>query len=202
MRYIRHILHILHLLHLAYLRRRNGGWDVRYSAVVLPQEANPAWDIDAPFNTAEIVDGKLHLISDDYACYFRNSDNFKNNIGITIETRLKVINVDDLCLTIDIGDSDRHCGLIFEEDKVRLIESGGISLLYEIDTTNDYHVYRVTLKGNNIKLYIDGILRLEGILSDPYAGGGAIFFYAGYDGLNSESYWDYIYYRVDGAFAP
>ena len=36
------------------------------------------------------------------------------------------------------------------------------SLVHEMDTRGDFHTYRMVIKGEDVKVYVDGLLRLDG----------------------------------------
>jgi hypothetical protein len=65
-----------------------------------------------------------------------------------------------------------------------------------MDTTDSFHVHRIEAKGMHIKIYVDGRLAIDHVLSTP--GGGASVLIFGDGNLNGTSLtrWDYFSYRV------
>ena len=65
-----------------------------------------------------------------------------------------------------------------------------------MDTTDDYHVYRLIVASTTYELYVDGVLRNFG---SSIASGGAkvIQFRGDSNGLaGMETSWDYVYYST------
>ena len=71
---------------------------------------------------------------------------------------------------------------------------------YEMDTTDDFHVYRIVLKNNDIMVYVDGELRIDGTdkFNPPVtpAGRNNVSFGAANSGSLGEAYWDYVRFRT------
>jgi hypothetical protein len=67
---------------------------------------------------------------------------------------------------------------------------------YAMDTTNDFHVYRIEAQFDNVKIYVDDNLRIEHTLTWPGGGSQILTFGDGVGGTKSLSYWDYFWYDV------
>jgi len=75
------------------------------------------------------------------------------------------------------------------------------SLRYAMDTTADFHVYRVTIQGQDLKVYVDGQLRLDASgRFKPASGIGRneVCFGAANSGQVGEAYWSYFKARSHG----
>ena len=167
-------------------------WTVKYEANELPDMATPVWDTYGSFDTAEIVDGKLHLASSAYADY-----SVAPSIpgDCTVEVKIKCVSAEAICF--DVGNDDVSYYFV-EVTPTQVNLGGGVEVdSYVMDTTDDYHIYRLLIESNIAKLYIDGVLRIT--LDDPY---GAFSGYVGMYLNSGEGYIDYYYYRTDGAFTP
>ncbi|MBI4214430.1 S8 family serine peptidase [archaeon] len=131
-----------------------------------------------------------------------------NLIGTTLEARIKVVNggynsgYDSVPpfyygAFLDIRDGTKIAGLSIGEGVIQLGAQ-----LYQMDTTNDFHVYRLTLRGNEAKVYVDGILVLSGTVLDY----NQKFVLWGVSSSGNTDYarslWDYVKYRNDGAYTP
>ena len=182
-------------------------WLTRYEADQLPTAAIPVWTKVGGFtaDTEEISPaGFLHLVSNDSgeATYSQNESGIDNAVGTTIELRVKMISgytfADQInSMSLELRDGVRQVWLDIYSDA---IATKGET--YEMDTTDDYHIYRVTVKGTETKVYVDGVLRITDNTS--WAGAQKYVLFTGgswYEG-SIESSWDYVYYRTDGAFAP
>ncbi len=130
-----------------------------------------------------------------------------NSIGTTMEARIKVVSggmtygyADNspYGAMIDIRDGKKIAGLAMNKDTLRIG-----SKYYYMDTTDNFHVYRLTLQGNVIRIYVDGKLAIEEVAQDYTAAKGVLFAVAtsswtGY----GESLWDHVKYTTEGAFSP
>lgn len=184
-------------------------WGVRYEANELPNKASPAWEIvEAGTPFSEITNQTLHMTSSetDFRIYRRSNIGISNSTGFTCEYRLKVIacgtGVTGATMYLQ-GDTFR-VWLYVSKGKVllrRLAEGGLEDDSYEMDTTSNYHTYRLIVKDSTASAYIDGVLRLSGALGkSAYA--AKIQFGDLETSVPDEYYWDYVRYRTDGAFEP
>jgi len=186
-------------------------WTTQYEANELPDAATPAWTKSPSFDatTEEISPaGYLHLVSntDGDTAYKKTDSNLSNAIGTTVEAKIQAISVPTRAAGLDaigvyIYDGTRSVVMYIYSDAVELYDGGSIAY-YEMDTTDDYHTYHMTLKGTAAKVYVDGVLRVSG--ETPATTAVKQIMFAGGDwwGAAVESSWDYLYYRTDGAFPP
>jgi len=71
-----------------------------------------------------------------------------------------------------------------------------------MDTTNDFHLYRLELKGRDLKVYVDGELRIDapGVLGTcPGYARNEVAFGAANSGMMGEAHWDEVKARAAGA---
>ena len=184
----------------------NLGWDVLYNANELPTAATPVWT-KGDF-TADIEEispaGFLHLVSNDNgeATYLRTESGIDNAVGTTIELRVKMISGYTFADQIDVMGLELRDGVrsvwldIFSD----AIATKGET--YEMDTTDDYHVYHMTRLGTTLKVYVDGVLRITDNTSWVGAQKHVLFTGGYWYGGSVESSWDYVYYSTGGAFVP
>lgn len=191
-------------------------WEIQYDADALPEEADLPWTKDSFGSaTAVIEDGKLHFYSPNglYHIWYELLDESINlATGFTVEARIRLISdggalPGEYYSYFDMGDADQSGTLLLREDGLELIlgyDTPAIGF-YSMNTTDDYHIYRVVIKGTTAILYVDGVKQLEvtggtggayGFVSfcDAYAKAGAI--------QEVEHYWDYLFYETRGAFSP
>jgi hypothetical protein len=126
--------------------------------------------------------------------------------GYTIEARLKV--------TADSTFGIWGAGWIFAGTSAAVGESVYINFMEDglgwggantpilaIDTTDDFHVYRLALKDGLYSLWVDGALITSTLVAD--AAGGAYELYLGDAGSNWNGIMEVDYFRfTSGAFAP
>jgi hypothetical protein len=71
-----------------------------------------------------------------------------------------------------------------------------------MDTTKDFHVYRIETQGKDIKVFVDGELRLNapGAYAKTAANRNELCFGASDSTSLGEACWDYVRARVDSQF--
>ena len=124
-----------------------------------------------------------------------------NEEGWVIEARLKLDPI-----TVPSSNQDRGAVLIWANDHVNLLIIGfqpnELRLAYPdyvpvaMNTTDDFHTYRIQSRLNTVQIYVDGVLRIDHVLS--WSGGGSdLLTFGDGDGQgHSLSYWDYFMYDV------
>lgn len=176
---------------------------VNYTADALPQNSTPAWIKTAQGTFTEEINpaGSLHFsISNEGSqlYYKRTSLGLANGVGTTVEARVRLVSTHIDVVTIHDGTKVTTVEIL--PDKVNLLGATNVSV--NMNTTDAYHTYRVTLKGNTAKLYIDGIYKLTTTPNpstiDVIYFGGASPAFSG----TREAYFDYVKYWTTGAFGP
>lgn len=181
-------------------------WTVNYECSVEPDVAVPAWILGG-VDFCTVVNGVIEIdtITPGGAAlcsYKRNEAAFDNAVGWTVEVDMKVLTsaAEDERIRLRIEDGAWEDSLVFSSSKIKLIDDG---TEYAMDTTDDYHVYRVTGKGTVIKVYVDDVLVITGTLvnadldkSVTFGDGSAVA------GQNSKSRWNYVKYFLGGDKAP
>jgi len=132
-----------------------------------------------------------------YCTYIKYPD-VDFNSGFTLEARVKIIAVEStgrLLIGIQDGTQDEHTNLGIYDDRVAI---GGIT--FNMDTTDGFHIYRITVSGTTIKLYINSILRITAAVHSASVG-NKVFFgeVSNTDGLNVNAQIDYLNYKLDEA---
>lgn len=123
------------------------------------------------------------------------------------EARMKVVAVQGaagVCMLLANG---VHEELIeFETGGVRMRHAG---LWHEMDTTDDFHIYRAKIQGRDVRLWVDGELALDGagkLTLPAHAGRNQLAFGSASSSATGESWWDWVRFRsplvVQSAAAP
>ncbi len=176
----------------------DGQWTIAYEADKLP--AKP-WmrDTGSPRTSERFANGTL-VIADrgivpgdfHYYRYPWGADPVGKSV---VEARVKVISG---LSRIIISNSLAQERLELFPDRIELWSRKTIR--YAMDTTKDFHVYRIVTQGKNVKVYVDGELRLDG--SGAYVKDGAgrneICFGASDSTNVGEACWDYVRARGGG----
>ena len=92
--------------------------------------------------------------------------------------------------------TDRLC---LRPDHINLYSS---NIRYDMDTTDAFHTYRIVLKGQDILVYVDGELRLDGTgkYTSPVqpVGRNDVSFGAANSGEVGEALWQSVRFRAPG----
>ena len=129
-------------------------WRVQFDAKAMPDRT---WKRDpAAKNTlVELRDGALLIAdrgtADGEACYFRNPLTIGGPGESVIEARVKVISGVSALI---FGDGTTGQRLCFYPDRVEFYHNRAVKLA--MDTTTDFHVYRLVIRGEDIQLAVDG----------------------------------------------
>lgn len=181
-------------------------WEVKYDGDVSPDKAPLPWT-RAVFggNKVNVTSKReLHIVDDSksgYAYFYRPAKSLKT---LTLETRVKTeSNSDGLAVSLRVSDTSNVAHIFFQQKKIEL-RSGFAAFpesQFDIDM-RDYHVVRVLKEGENIAIYIDGQIRLEGKLGTTSSSAARISFGSYSWSGEGESFWDYVRYTTKGSFSP
>ena len=109
------------------------------------------------------------------------------------ELRMRVVRAQgDAGVAIWVSNGVNEEGVQFQADGVNLAFS---KLTYDMDTTDDFHVYRVAVKGNDFQLYVDGRLAIDGTGTYTHAahkGRNNLSFGSASSTATGESLWDWV----------
>jgi len=112
------------------------------------------------------------------------------------EARMKVVSAEgNAGVALWVSNGVHEEGVQFQTDGVNLAFSG---LKYNMDTTDDFHVYRVTIKGNDLKLYVDGKLAIDAsgkFTHEAVNGRSQLSFGSVSSSAKGESLWDYVRFK-------
>lgn len=182
-------------------------WEVEYNIDAFPH-THTTWDIaKSPNSKMKVERGLLFLDTienNNDSLVFSKHWEANASTGLIVEARLKV---DKYIGAANLGGSAIWVGDDSSEE-VLLITSNGISLYgsklnymwLSGEKMEDYHVYRIEAKNNNIKVYIDGELKIDGTGQygvNHWTSRNWIAFGDGSRGASSKTTWDYIKYTTN-----
>lgn len=182
-------------------------WDLVYEVDAQPDNQVYWSPTKAGAPKVEAERGLLHLdttSSLSNKLSFSHSWDINNATGLIVEAKLKLqAFTGDTGLGgvgIYVADDVREEALIVRPKGILLYNS---NLAYNWGTNEksaDYHVYRIETEGTDIRVYVDGILRIEGI--GRFGAGDNLFTnqvsFGDYSaGAGSRSTWDYIKYKIN-----
>lgn len=177
----------------------DGEWPIRCEGDRLPLAP---WqrDTGSARTAEEIVDGALRVAdrgteSGDYH-YCRSAWGAGPEGKAVVEARVKVVSGSSFIL-ISNGSGEERIGLW--PDRVELYHNR--AKRFALDTAGDFHVYRVEIEGADLRVHVDGQLRIDASGSFRGHGGGGrnevAFGAANSPGLG-EAIWDYVRARAPG----
>jgi hypothetical protein len=183
-------------------------WNAKYEALALPENSSPIWTkayTPDPLvaSTVEISNGSLHIVATSASAetiLWNQVPNFSDSVGVTVKFRMKMILGD--ILSNNSGNT-YLAPLTGATDGTISIYTDGIASAfgsYEFDTTDQFHIYHITIKNGFVKIFVDGVLRLSGL--SPRLDPAVLEFSATGAAVDTEQLWDYIYYNTDGDFPP
>ena len=174
-------------------------WSIVYDASKKP--ARP-WlrDRGSVRTHEEIVEDSLLIadggeVSGDYL-YYRYPWGADPEGGAVVEARVKVKSGSSFIIATN-GVSGERLGLW--PDRIELYHHRNPR--YQMDTTSDFHLYRMELKGQDLKVYVDGELRIDApgaIKPRPGYSKNEVAFGAANSGMLGEAYWDDVKARASG----
>jgi hypothetical protein len=174
-------------------------WSIEYDGGKMPGRG---WSRDrgSERTSEEIVDGSLLIadrgeVSGDYL-YYRYPWGADPDGRAAVEARVKVKSGSSFLIASN-GTSGERLGLW--PDRIELFHHG--NLRYPMDTTGDFHLYRMELDGEDLKIYVDGELRIDvpGALT-PRSGytRNEVSFGAANSPMQGEAYWEEVKARATG----
>lgn len=174
-------------------------WSVVYEGIAKPGRL---WQRDpgSARTAEELVDGALRIadrgeVAGDYL-YYRYAWGADPQGEAVAEARVKVVSGSSF-LIVSNGVGGERLGLW--PDRIELFHNR--KLQYKMDTSGDFHLYRLELKGVDLKVFVDGQLRIDapGAMG-PRAGYATsdVAFGAANSGMMGEALWDQVRARATG----
>lgn len=150
---------------------------------------------------AEVEDGVLRVVDasserGEGHCFTVDWDARPEEEAVA-EARMRVVSAQgDAGVAIWVSNGVSEEGIQFQADHVNLAFA---KLRHDMDTTADFHVYRVTIAGEDLKLYVDGELAIDatGKFTHPaHNGRSQLSFGSVSSAAQGESLWDYVRFRA------
>jgi hypothetical protein len=181
-------------------------WEYEYLADIEPDQDGWALKENAATDLANASGGFLSLnTSSENAYWWYNYNwNASNSVGVTLEARMKVKDIGpNSGLMLGVRDSSRYEVIRIYENKIRGLYNP--SLVYNLNTTDDFHIYRLTAQNNDIMVYIDNELCIDGtnkFLGSTSSNVAQFGDTADSSGYYGSSIWDYVRYNISGPISP
>jgi hypothetical protein len=147
--------------------------------------------------SATVRDGLLHVVdkgteSGDMVRKERHW-NASPEVGASAEARVRVVSCEGLAgVMLEFCDGVHEDILTLYTNRIELDHA---KLSHAMDTTDDFHVYRVEIRGTNVSVLADGKMVINGIgrfTKPAHEGRNWIGFGAGSSSATGEAFWDWV----------
>ena len=133
-------------------------------------------------------------------------DSFDNATGATAEVKMKILEApaagSDGAM-FSLIDGSREGKISFYDDRIYIRDSNELKKTYKMDTTDDFHIYRLAIIGRTLKVYVDGAEVASVVLSGTNPDKKILFGdLSNKEGENINAQVEYLAYSVAGALAP
>ena len=188
-------------------------WAVEYHADALPSVSAPVWTVldDGGSESWAHIEpgGVLHVLdgSTDWGSKIRWYRNWavSNAAGATVLVRARCdsVGVNAYTTNVTLSDGGRYINFVILPDRVASKADATLVLDREhlLDGTA-YHTYRFTLRGSTYACYTDESPNPVFTGTAYTTANRQILFGANGSQATQSIYFDYLFYRTDGAFAP
>jgi len=181
-------------------------WAYDYEGDVIPPVSDPSWDdMYRGENIGTADDGVLTLRSTlEQQERFEISDSkwwtARPEVGTTVECRVRVVRgvaPDKPATLLRFGNGAYALSLYLFPDKI------DVGQAHALDTTDRFHTYRMTLVGNEAKVYLDGDPQpVISTTANPDPSNAIFFGDASNSYVGGENQWDYIRWTNAGSHPP
>ncbi len=181
-------------------------FDIKYDGDVLPQSADPAWS--GRYTGDCVVDnGILRIIdnsSSNLCDYYHYPLGMSRSTGATFIMRVKRNSGSSTMFDNGVYIVDGTSWLIFLiANNFIWIQDDSGSFSYSVDTT-EFQIYRITLKNGLANIYLnENSVPVITETIEKTTSLNVFQFGSSYQTYSISDYdWDYVYYDLDGAYAP
>ena len=109
-----------------------------------------------------IIPGTLTLGTTglDQGYIYQNVPEFDNDTGSAIEVKLRLLEgptMDVNGAIFTLSDGKYEGKISFFNDHISILDQNHVKSLYWMDTTTDYHIYRIAIFKDTMKVYVDNV---------------------------------------------
>jgi hypothetical protein len=184
-------------------------WSKESDMVVLPDRESPRpWGPGGSFDVWQVSDGIFTIKTGGTNTGFlaQGEDGFDNDTGSTVEVKLKLLDASlhgfqGACIALQNG--EREGKLSFYPDHIIIRDANTEKASFEMDTMDDFHIYRLAIIEDTLRVYVDGE-EVAGVALKNEVNNKAVIFgdLSQEEDENIYAEIDYLAYSAEGAFAP
>ncbi|MBM3131676.1 MAG: hypothetical protein FJZ95_01410, partial [Chloroflexi bacterium] len=186
-----------------------GIW-TKFSGMQVPPDAEPTspWQASGVFETKDTSGGALIIktASTNPGCFVHAEEQLDNDIGSTVEMKLKVIEgpkSDHDAALLSLQNGTREAKICFFEDRFEIFDGNAPLAKHKMDTTDGFHVYTLSILKDKLVVHVDGKPAHMTLLTSTAPARQIIF---GDGSITEEENFaatlEYIAYSAIGAVAP
>ncbi|MGC9319103.1 MAG: sialidase family protein [Armatimonadota bacterium] len=146
-------------------------WLLEYQGDELPSP--DVWSYQGQGGSVRIEDGALRIVdeADEGVCNYRATFEQPADTDIVVEARVKVNDVSGVQsmgrlrpiysggpVAVRVGDGSREEGLVLVPGRL----TSFLDRMHMMDTTGDFHTYRLEINGRDMSIFVDGERVIEG----------------------------------------
>ncbi|MCX6909083.1 MAG: exo-alpha-sialidase [Verrucomicrobia bacterium] len=177
-------------------------WDERYHGTKLPESGEWPWGVSAGSNTTAAVEGDCLRVSDRGTAkgqlrFYNRQWHADSSLGGVVEARLKVCSCSGQAgVILMIADGANETSLTFYPDHV---EFGQGSRSHAMNTADEFHTYRLELRGTRVTLSVDGrqvVDEAAGLTKPAHNGRNHVGFGSCSSAATGEALWKFVRHRM------
>ena len=182
-------------------------WTTQYEASAIPTSATPAWTRNGGTPDTESVSSGIFTLGDGPAVviqtyYSLEDTDISNSGGFTIEARIRVVTSggpSDCIMGVELASGAPWIYIYIDDTSIE-INDGTQLATYTMDTTDNFHIYRMTVRDSVATVWVDGVQRMQATSLDTSGTGQLVEFGCFGEGGSYESQWDYVYFTSANAY--
>lgn len=172
------------------------------------EEVFSPWQIGGRFYVKSVSQGVLTVktVGTGHGHFNRGDERLNNETGTTVEFKMKLLQASSHGFQgafFALQDGTHEAKITFYPDSISVRDQNIEKAAYAMNTSNDFHVYRLTMVKDSLRVYVDYNLVATITLEKAVPHKGIIFGdLSTEEGENIHAEFDYIIYDVAGAFFP
>jgi len=183
-------------------------WNCVMEMDVSPETVDEHWSAGGSFEVNQASDGVLvvRTSASDIGYIECRDDRLDNSVGTTVELTLRIVDASydgyqGACFYVQ--DGTHEAKITFYPDRISIRDQNDERATFHMDTTDAFHVYRLAVIEDVLRVYVDSELAAKATLGNRIAGRSLLLGDLSQEaGENIHALVDYLAYSSTGAYAP